>query len=76
MRAEALSMRGQAFWGVGRIEEAKAAMNGASQRYEEHGDVTTATALRERLETIGAKSEEVEEPEELELVGASETPSQ
>jgi len=75
-RAEALSMRGQAFWGLGRIEEAKAALNGASQRYEEQGDVTTATALRERLETIGAKSEAVEEPEELELVGASETPSQ
>jgi pilus assembly protein CpaF len=74
-RAEALSMRGQAFWGLGRIEEAKAAMKGASQRFEEQGDAKAASALRERLEDIEAKNEEPAPPAELaelELVGAHE----
>jgi len=72
-RAEALSMRGQAFWGLGRIEEAKNALKGAAQRYEEQGDAKAATAMRQRLESIDAKPvEEEKEPEELELVGASE----
>jgi pilus assembly protein CpaF len=74
-RAEALSMRGQAFWGLGRIEEAKAAMKGASQRFEEQGDARAALEIRERLEDIEAKKEEDEpaaEPAELELVGAHE----
>jgi pilus assembly protein CpaF len=76
-RAEALSMRGQAFWGLGRIEEAKNALKGAAQRYEEQGDEKAATAMRERLESIDAKpvEEEEKEPEELELVGASEETS-
>jgi ATP/maltotriose-dependent transcriptional regulator MalT len=75
-RAEALSMRGQAFWGLGRIEEAKAAMKGASQRFEEQGDARAASAIRDLLEDIEAKKEEEEtpsaEPAELELVGAHE----
>jgi ATP/maltotriose-dependent transcriptional regulator MalT len=78
-RAEALSMRGQAFWGLGRIEEAKAAMKGASQRFEEQGDAKAASAIRELLEDIEAKKEEEgeeetpsTEPAELELVGAHE----
>ena len=69
-RAEALAMRGQAFWGIGRIEEAKAALKGAAQRYEEQGDAKAATAMRERLESIDAKPVEEDTPEELELVGA------
>jgi pilus assembly protein CpaF len=71
-RAEALSIRGQAFWGLGRIEEAKAALNGASQRYEEQGDTKAATAMREQLASIDAKPEEAVKAEELELVGAHE----
>jgi ATP/maltotriose-dependent transcriptional regulator MalT len=71
-RAEALSMRGQAFWGLGRIEEAKAAMKGASQRYEEQGDAKAASAMRERLESIDAKPVEDEPEEELALVGVPE----
>jgi predicted ATPase len=69
-RAEALAMRGQAFWGLGRIDEAKAALKGAAQRYEEQGDARAATAMRERLESIDVKPIEEEAPEELELVGA------
>jgi pilus assembly protein CpaF len=69
-RAEALAMRGQAFWGVGRIDEAKAALKGAAQRYEEQGDAKAATAMRERLESIDVKPFEEEVPDELELVGA------
>jgi len=65
-------MRGQAFWGLGRIEEAKAAMKGASQRYEEQGDAKAASAMRERLESIDAKPVEDEPEEELALVGVPE----
>jgi predicted ATPase len=77
-RAQALTMRGQAFWGLGRIDEAQAAMKGAAQRYEELGDAKSAAAIGERLQAMQAKEEEpqlpIEEPEELptelELVGA------
>jgi pilus assembly protein CpaF len=77
-RAEALSMRGQAFWGLGRIEEAKAAMKGASQRFDEQGDAKAASAIRARLEGLEARKEEAQQPAEpadppeLELVGAHE----
>ncbi|HEY5033816.1 MAG TPA: AAA family ATPase, partial [Candidatus Dormibacteraeota bacterium] len=76
-RAQALTMRGQAFWGLGRIDEAQAAMKGAAQRYEEHGDTKAAAAIAEGLQAMQAR-DEVPEPEqepeelptELELVGA------
>jgi pilus assembly protein CpaF len=71
-RADALTMRGQAFWGLGRVEEAKAAMKGAAQRHEELGDAKAASAIRERLESFDAKPQEADQPEELELVGAHE----
>jgi predicted ATPase len=48
-RAEALGLRGQAFWGLGRIDDAKAAWKGAVQRYEELGEDKAATALHHRL---------------------------
>jgi pilus assembly protein CpaF len=76
-RAQALTMRGQAFWGLGRIDEAQAAMRGAAQRYEEQGDTKAAEAIAERLQAMQARDEVLEpeqEPEELptelELVGA------
>jgi pilus assembly protein CpaF len=59
-RAEALAMRGQAFWGLGRHEEAKAAFSGAAQRYEELDDNGAAEAIRARLEQLDAK--EPDEP--------------
>jgi hypothetical protein len=48
-RAEALAMRGQACWGLGRIEDAKAAWKGAAQRYEELGDAKAAAGVHARL---------------------------
>ncbi|TMC71040.1 MAG: hypothetical protein E6J18_08340 [Chloroflexi bacterium] len=70
-RAEALAMRGQAFWGLGRIDEARAALKGAAQRFDEQGDAKAASAVGDRLQVLDAKPVE-DEPEELELVGASE----
>jgi len=54
-RAEALAMRGEAFHGLGRGEEAKAALSGAAQRYDELDDDKTAAAIRERIENLDAK---------------------
>ena len=48
-RAEALAMRGQACWGLGRIEDAKAAWKGAAQRYDELGDTKAAAGVHARL---------------------------
>jgi len=71
-RAQALTMRGQAFWGLGRLDEAQAAMKGAAQRYEELGDAKAASAISERLQAMQAMEEapQLEQPAELELVGA------
>jgi pilus assembly protein CpaF len=48
-RAEALSMRGEAFWGLGRIDDAKAAWKGAAERYEELGDTKAAAGLHSQI---------------------------
>jgi predicted ATPase len=48
-RAEALAMRGQAFWGLGRIDDAKAAWKGAAERYEELEDEKAAADLHAQL---------------------------
>jgi predicted ATPase len=53
-RAEALALRGQAFWGLGRNNDAKAAWNGALGRYEELGDTKAAATVHARLHEIGA----------------------
>jgi pilus assembly protein CpaF len=56
-RAEALSMRGHAAWGLGRIDEAKAAWKGAAQRYEELGDEKAAAGIHSRLAHLEAARE-------------------
>jgi hypothetical protein len=48
-RAEALAVRGQAFWGLGRIDDAKGAWKGAAQRYEELADEKSTNAMHELL---------------------------
>jgi pilus assembly protein CpaF len=53
-RAEALTLRGQAFWGLGRNNDAKAAWNGALGRYEELGDTKVVAGIHARLHGIGA----------------------
>ena len=77
-RAEALTGRGTALWGLGRIEDAKAAWSGAVQRYDELGDGKAANALHRRIahleargesahETNGAAPSEMGAPVELEV---------
>jgi pilus assembly protein CpaF len=56
-RAEALTMRGQAAWGLGRIDDAKAAWKGAAQRYEELGDEKAAAAVHSRLAHLEVRGE-------------------
>jgi pilus assembly protein CpaF len=56
-RAEALAMRGQAAWGLGRLDDAKAAWNGAAQRFEELEDDKAATVIHTRLAHLEAAHE-------------------
>jgi tetratricopeptide (TPR) repeat protein len=56
-RAEALATRGNALWGLGRIEDAKAAWRGAVQRYEELGDGKATGALHRRIGHLESRSE-------------------
>src|SRR6266508_3800804 len=56
-RAEALATRAHALWGLGRIEDAKAAWKGAIQRYEELGDAKAAGALHRRLAHLEARGD-------------------
>jgi predicted ATPase len=61
-RAEALAMRGQAAWGLGRIDDAKAAWNGAAQRFEELEDDKAATLIHSRLAHLEAAHEHAPQP--------------
>jgi predicted ATPase len=57
-RAEALSMRGMAQWGLGRIDDAKAALKGAAERYEELGDGKSAAAIHAQLGHLESRNGE------------------
>ena len=61
-RAEALAMRGQAYRGLGRNEDAKAAWNGAAQRYEELGDEKAAADVHARLAHLETRSQKPGQP--------------
>jgi predicted ATPase len=65
-RADALAARGHAFWGLGRIDDARAAWKGAVERYEELGDAKGASAVHRRLAHLEARNE----PDERERNGA------
>ncbi len=56
-RAESLAARAHALWGLGRIEDAKAAWKGAIQRYDELGDAKAAGALHRRLAHLEARGD-------------------
>jgi pilus assembly protein CpaF len=63
-RAEALALRGQASWGLGRIDDAKAAWKGAAQRYDELGDEKAAAGVHARLAHLEVRNEKAAaEPE-------------
>jgi predicted ATPase len=61
-RAEALGTRAQAFWGLGRTDDAKAALKGSIQRYEELGDTKAANAMHQRLAALEAPKDAVSGP--------------
>jgi class 3 adenylate cyclase/tetratricopeptide (TPR) repeat protein len=56
-RAQGLATRGQALWGLGRLEDAKSAWNGAIQRYEELGDRKAAEPLHRRIAHLESRGE-------------------
>ena len=56
-RADALAMRGQACWGLGRNDDAKAAWKGAAQRYDELGDEKAAAGIHARLANLEARNQ-------------------
>jgi predicted ATPase len=57
IRASVLASRGQALWGLGRVDEAKAAWRGAAERYEELGDKKTATQVHRRVAHLEARAD-------------------
>ena len=57
-RAQALASRATAMWGLGRLEEAKAAWNGAVERYEELGDGKAASTMHRRIAHLEARHEQ------------------
>jgi predicted ATPase len=65
-RAEALALRGHALWGLGRLDDAKAAWKGAVQRYEELGDDKAATAIHHRIAHLERPKENAERDGALE----------
>jgi len=56
-RAEALTSRANALWGLGRMDDAKAAWRGAIQRYDELGDAKAAGALHHRIAHLESRGE-------------------
>ncbi len=50
-------MRAQAFWALGRHNDAKAAWGGALGRYEELGDARATAAIRAQLHAVGVNGE-------------------
>jgi predicted ATPase len=56
-RAEALANRGQAMWGLGRIEDARGSFLAAIERYEELGDSRAASGLHRRITHLDARGE-------------------
>ena len=56
-RAEALAMRAQAFWALGRHNDARAAWGGALGRYEELGDTKAAAAIHNQMHDVGVNGE-------------------
>jgi pilus assembly protein CpaF len=71
-RAEALSMRGQAFWGLGRTSDAKAAWSGALGRYQELGDAKAAAGIHAQLGEMDADGPVATPKPEPEPAGARE----
>ncbi|HEY0830617.1 MAG TPA: ATPase, T2SS/T4P/T4SS family [Candidatus Dormibacteraeota bacterium] len=73
-RAEALAMRGQACWGLGRNEDSKAAWKGAAQRYDELGDEKAAADIHARLTRLETRNQKPGQPAAVEAEAAPAEP--
>jgi ATP/maltotriose-dependent transcriptional regulator MalT len=60
-RADALAARGHALWGLGRIDDARAAWRGAVQRYEELDDTKAVMSVHALLAHLEARNEPEDE---------------
>ncbi len=71
-RASALAMRGDAFAGLGRRDEARSAWGVAAQRFEDSGDKRSASAVRSRLHASPAEKQggPAEQPVQVEVAEA------
>jgi pilus assembly protein CpaF len=67
-RASALALRGDAFAGLGRRDEARSAWGVAAQRFEDSRDMRSASAVRSRLQSPPAETAAA-------IGGAAESPS-
>jgi pilus assembly protein CpaF len=73
-RASALALRGDAFAGLGRRDEARSAWGVAAQRFEDSGDKRSASAIRSRLhaspaEKVGGPGEQAVQEQVAEASG-------
>ena len=73
-RADALTARGHALWGLGRIDDARAAWRGAVQRYEELEDAKAITSVHWLLAHLETRNEP--DDENVELAAAVATPAE
>jgi predicted ATPase len=64
-RAQVLVARGQALWGLGRLDQARGAWASAIERFEELGDHEALKDLRSRLERLEAAKLPTVEPAEV-----------
>ena len=72
-RAAALTLRGDAFAGLGRRDEARSAWGVAAQRFEDSGDKRSASAVRSRLHAspVEKNGEPAEPPAQAEAAEPS-----
>jgi hypothetical protein len=68
-RAAALAMRGDAYSGLGRAEDARSAWGVAAQRFEDAGDKRSASSIRSRLQAPVAAPAEAPTAEVIEPSG-------
>jgi predicted ATPase len=73
-RADALAARGHAFWGLGRIDDARAAWRGAVQRYEELEDAKAVAATHKLLAHLETRNEPEEDDQAAAEVPADAQP--
>ena len=68
-RAAALAVRGDAFAGLGRRDDARSAWGVAAQRFEDSGDKRSASAIRSRLQSspLEKEGQQAEQPVQVDV---------